>query len=179
MLFYRCLFEKIVKMEQENHELRNELRTLRNSHGCLLWRLKPARKMLHDLNEGVSQFIYSPPFYSQPNGYKFCARLNISRDNREWLTLVLHTFQSDNDDALDWPFQGKITFTLVNPFDSRKSISESAITGPELKAFRKPQERMNNPGYGFTEFVRIDQIADYLFKDDIIIRVEVKHIPVE
>ncbi|XP_066591314.1 TNF receptor-associated factor 6-like isoform X2 [Prorops nasuta] len=118
------LYERIVVLEQENRELsiivsnqKNQLTTLQtlipfnheemllhNCNGIYIWRLKLFEEKLVTMINDPLKMFYSPGFYTSTNGYKLCARINISSKNSDFLSLLLHIMKSENDDALDWPF---------------------------------------------------------------------------
>ena len=118
---------------------------------------------------------FSPSFYTSVNGYKVCARVNVSHKNSDFLSLVLHLCKSENNDTLDWPFEGRISFLLVHPEDPSKSISEVAQSLPNLEAFQKPVDHnVNRKSYGFTEFVSLKHLENFVKDDCVVIRIDVK-----
>ena len=119
---------------------------------------------------------FSPSFYTNVTGYKVCARVNVSHNNSDFLSIVLHLLQCENDDTLDWPFEGWISFLLVHPEDPSKNILETAQADPNLQAFKKPVYNINRRSYGFTEFVTIKSLEEFIKNDTIVIRIDVKTI---
>jgi len=178
----RNLYERIVVLEQENRELsitvsnqKNQLAAmcLRNCNGIYIWRVKSFQEKLDAMINDPLKMFYSPGFYTNPNGYKICARINISSRDSEYLSFVLHIMKSENDDALDWPFNGTMFFVLVHPQDSEKNICEMTSSRPNLEAFRKPICELNKRSFGYTEFIRVRDITDFLHHDTLIFRIEV------
>lgn len=176
------MYERIVVLEQENRELsitvsnqKNQLATmcLRNCNGVYIWRLKSFQEKLTAMINDPLKMFYSPGFYTSPNGYKICARINISSKDSDYLSLLLHIMKSENDDALDWPFNGTMCFILVHPQDSEKNIREMTSSRPDLEAFRKPTCELNKRSFGYTEFVRVCDISNFLQNDSLIFRIEV------
>lgn len=169
-------------MEQENRELsitvsnqKNQLAAmyLRNCNGVYIWRLKSFQEKFEAMTNDPLKMFYSPGFYTSPNGYKICARINISSKDPDYLSFVLHVMKSENDDALDWPFNGTMFFALVHPQDSEKTICEITSSRPDLEAFRKPTCELNKRSFGYTEFIRLRDITDFLQYDTLIFRIEV------
>lgn len=117
---------------------------------------------------------YSPGFYTNQNGYKICARVNISSRDPEYLSLLLHIMQSDNDDALDWPFNGTMYFALFHPTDKSKDIREMTTSMPDLEAFKRPTSNFNKRSFGYTEFVRIAELPEYFRNNTLVFRIEVE-----
>ncbi|KAG7204957.1 hypothetical protein KM043_005343 [Ampulex compressa] len=120
------LYERLVVLEQQNRELtitvsnqKNQITTLqtslrfnqeemflRNCNGTYIWKLSSFHEKLTSMMNDPLKMFYSPGFYTGSNGYKICARINISSKDSEFLSLLLHIMKSENDDALDWPFSG-------------------------------------------------------------------------
>lgn len=187
------LYERVVVLEQENRELsimvsnqRKQLTALQtsvcfnreemylqNCNGIYIWRLKSFQEKLTAMISDPLKMFYSPGFYTGSNGYKICARINISSRDSDYLSVLLHIMKSENDDALDWPFNGTMQFILVHPRDSEKNIREVTSSRPDLEAFRRPTHELNKRSFGYTEFVRICDIMDFLQRDDLIFRIEV------
>ncbi|XP_050465307.1 TNF receptor-associated factor 6 isoform X1 [Cataglyphis hispanica] len=177
------LYERIVVLEQENRELsitvsnqKNQLAImcLRNCNGVYIWKLQSFQEKLAAMINDPLKMFYSPGFYTSSNGYKICARINISSKDSNYLSLLLHIMKSENDDGLDWPFNGTMHFVLVHPQDSEKNIREITSSRPDLEAFRKPTCELNKRSFGYTEFVRICDISNFLQNNNLIFRIEVR-----
>ena len=60
---------------------------------------------------------YSPPFYSHPNGYKLCLRVDANGDgkgNGTHISIFARVMKGDYDNNLQWPFEGEIIVNLLN-----------------------------------------------------------------
>lgn len=147
----------------------------RHCYGMYVWKLDSFTERLNDMIIEPSKMIYSPGFYTNPNGYKMCARINISSKNSHYLSIVLHVMKSDNDEALDWPFVGSILFILVHPDNSEKSIREKTLSQPGLEAFQKPLTRYNKRSFGYTEFVQINELKNFIRDNCLIFRIEINN----
>ncbi|XP_046623338.1 TNF receptor-associated factor 6 isoform X1 [Neodiprion virginianus] len=192
----KTLYERIVVLEQQNRELtislsnqQNHLSSIRTSvryndeemilrycNGLYIWKLDSFREKLEIMITDSLKMFYSPGFYTSPNGYKICARINVSSKDPRYLSLLIHMMHSENDDALDWPFNGSISFVLVHPMDSERNIRDTTFSKPELEAFKKPTCELNKRSFGYTEFVLIKDLVEFLREDSMIMRVEVKPI---
>lgn len=188
------LCEKVVVLEQQNRELsitianqENQLTALQTSlrfhqeeiflrscNGVYIWRLHSFQEKLSSMRNDSLKMFYSPGFYTAPCGYKICVRINVSPKDPEFLSLLLHMMKSENDDGLDWPFNGMIFFTLVHPHSPEKNIREMAASRPDLEAFRKPVWELNKRSFGYTEFVRIHDLTHFLQNDSLVFRIEVR-----
>ncbi|XP_033217069.1 TNF receptor-associated factor 6-like [Belonocnema kinseyi] len=175
------LFEKVLILEQRNQELSLALENLESSiqertcNGSYIWKLESFEEKLKSMTANRLNMNFSPSFYTSANGYKVCARVNVSHKNSDFLSLVLHISKSENDDTLDWPFEGWISFLLVHPEDPGKSISESAHSLPNLEAFQRPiNHSVNRKSYGFTEFVSLQHLENFVKNDCVVIRIDVR-----
>ncbi|XP_014607355.1 PREDICTED: TNF receptor-associated factor 6 [Polistes canadensis] len=190
----KSLYERIVVLEQQNRELsitvsnqKNQLTALQtsmrftkeemllhNCNGVYIWKLNSFQEKLNSMIDDPLKMYYSSGFYTGPNGYKMCARINISSKDPEFLSLLLHIMKSENDDALDWPFNGVMYFVLIHPHNSEKDIREKTCSRPDLEAFRKPICELNKRSFGYVEFVRTQDLPDFLRRDTLTFRIEVR-----
>uniref|UniRef100_A0A1X7TUV4 TRAF1-6 MATH domain-containing protein n=1 Tax=Amphimedon queenslandica TaxID=400682 RepID=A0A1X7TUV4_AMPQE len=62
---------------------------------------------------------FTPGFYTSPGGYKMklkvdCNGCDIARGTH----IYCHVFlMEEHNDTIEWPFQGKVTITLLNQLD--------------------------------------------------------------
>ncbi|XP_021912941.1 TNF receptor-associated factor 6 isoform X2 [Zootermopsis nevadensis] len=172
----RSLYERIVVLEQRNREqdiqLENMKRqlfanidqvsqdlALRYCNGTYLWTVTQiSKKLVSMATNPTRSMFYSPGFYTAPNGYRFCARLNLSPNDHSHIALHIHLMRTGHDDSLSWPFTGRITFMLVNATDSSRHICDTVMSRPELHAFKRPLRDMNLLGFGYTEFVSVHDL---------------------
>ncbi|XP_043266903.1 TNF receptor-associated factor 6 isoform X2 [Venturia canescens] len=188
------MYERIVVLEQQNRELASTLANqqtkydalqttlrflqeetiLRNCNGVYIWRLDCFSQKLEEMTSDPLRMFYSPGFYTSSMGYKICARINISSKDSDFLSLLLHIMKSENDDVLDWPFDGTISFELIHPHCPEKSIREKTSSRPDLEAFKKPVCDLNKRSFGYTEFARIHELKDFLQDNCLLFRIEVK-----
>jgi hypothetical protein len=69
--------------------------------------------------ETASSYVFSPPFYSSPGGYKLCYMLCIKvhtsgNGKGTHLSVCAYLMRGDNDDHLPWPFTGSVEAELLN-----------------------------------------------------------------
>ncbi len=131
----RELFHRLVQVEQRSCQLQisNEQLSARltelSAHleerrqedlgrwcrGHFLWRIPDFNEQHRRMRQSRNLMLYSPPFYTSPFGYRVCLRCNVSFvENEEHLGLFVHLMRGDHDDALRWPFSGRIDVTIVN-----------------------------------------------------------------
>ena len=90
-----------------------------------------------------------------------CLRCNVHLDARgeQHLGLFLHLMQGEEDDLLEWPFHGTITFRLKNSFGSHQDVVEVMETPDGLLAFDKPCKSRNPLGFGHQEFIKVRDLC--------------------
>ncbi|XP_069675401.1 TNF receptor-associated factor 6-like [Periplaneta americana] len=190
----RSLYERIVMLEQRNREqdiqLENMKRqlssnidqvsqdlALRYCNGTYLWTVTQISSKLSAMSANPTRcMFYSPGFYTAPNGYRFCARINLSPNDRNHIALLIHLMRTDHDACLAWPFTGRITFMLVNGKDSSRHICDTMMSRPELDAFKRPLREVNPRGFGYTEFVSVLDLTTQGFMtpdDSIVIKLHI------
>lgn len=136
-------------LETEIADLRQqivELQSQFSNDGSLLWKVTDVSKKLKDAISEKQTSIYSPPFYSSPNGYKMCLRLYLYGDGharRTHCSLFFVIMRGDYDNILQWPFHHKVIFCLFDQSGNQRHIIDSFR--PDLKSisFQKPKSNMN------------------------------------
>ena len=99
----------------------------------------------------------SPPFYTHPQGYKMCLRLDANGDGEGTHTSVFVTLmRGEFDDLLKWPFRGCITVAMLNQLESNNhtekpirytETTESEYTSRVMEGDRAPS------GLGYPTFI--------------------------
>nr|XP_023014720.1 TNF receptor-associated factor 6-B-like isoform X1 [Leptinotarsa decemlineata] len=182
----KVLYEKNVFLEQKTREqdiiianMSQQISSMTNLYqvycnGCYLWYFTDFKNKINDMRQNPRLMHYSPGFYTSVNGYKLCIRLNLSPKNNNYLSIHIHVMKTDHDQALDWPFSGRLMITVVHPEQSSKSIKETMMTHPELDAFKRPEEDINPTGFGFKEFVLVNELIDnnYISNNHLLIKVQ-------
>ncbi|KAI5641890.1 zinc finger, c3HC4 type (RING finger) domain-containing protein [Phthorimaea operculella] len=192
----RALYERVVVLEQRNREQdivianiskqlnafavakmkQNNEMLLRYCMGNYIWRVDNFKARCEAMMKDHFKMLYSPGFYTSPNGYRFCVRLNISPQNPECFALHVHLMKTENDDCLEWPFNGRISFAMLNQYDPDLTQRDTMMSNSNLIAFRKPTTEICVRGFGYTEYAGVSQVLRNGFvKDDtLIIRVHIK-----
>ena len=157
----------------------NEEMTLRHCNGIYLWRIssfaeKLAKMMENaDLNQKTISPVYSPAFYTSPFGYKVRGRVNLSPKNPEYFSIVLHVMRSDHDDTLVWPLNVTISYALIHPENQARTMHKRAEPKPHLEAFQRPVNDFNLKSFGYSEFIKVSSINEFIKDDSLNIRFEV------
>ncbi|XP_038213525.1 TNF receptor-associated factor 6-like [Zerene cesonia] len=192
----RALYERVVVLEQRNREQdivianiskqlsafavakmkQNNDMLLRYCMGHYIWKVDNFKARLDAMIKDHNKMLYSPGFYTSPNGYRFCVRLNISPLNPLCFALHVHLMKTENDDYLDWPFNGRISFAMINQYDHEYTQRDTMMSNSTLIAFRKPTTEICVRGFGYTEYAVVsDVVRNGFVKDDVlIIKVHIK-----
>ena len=96
--------------------------------GTYLWKITDFTQKLADAVAEKQTSIYSPPFYSSPNGYKMCMRLYLQGDGqarRTHLSLFFVILRGENDAILQWPFNYRVLFCLFDQSRNQRHIIDS------------------------------------------------------
>ncbi|XP_044255653.1 TNF receptor-associated factor 6 isoform X2 [Tribolium madens] len=186
----KALYEKAVLLEQKTREqdiiianmseqisslnLSMSKMHLRYCNGCYLWYFNDFKNKINAMRNDSRIMHYSPGFYTSTNGYRLCIRLNLSPKDPNYVAILIHVMKTEHDHALDWPFSGRLTITLIHPLQPFRNIKETMMTRPELDAFKKPIQDMNPKGFGYTEFALIEEIFSqgYVENNQLLIKVQ-------
>lgn len=192
----RALYERVVVLEQRNREQdivianiskqlsafavakmkQNNDMLLRYCMGNYVWKIDSFKARLDAMLKDHYKMLYSPGFYTSPNGYRFCVRLNISAQNPQCLALHVHLMRTENDDCLEWPFNGRISFAMINQYEPDLTQRDTMMSNSSLIAFRKPSAEICVRGFGYTEYAPVsDVIKNGFVRDDsLVIRVNIR-----
>ncbi|XP_050681550.1 TNF receptor-associated factor 6-A-like isoform X1 [Leptidea sinapis] len=186
----RALYERVVVLEQRNREQdivianiskqlsafavakmkQNNDMLLRYCMGNYIWKIDNFQARLDAMLKDHYKMLYSPGFYTSPNGYRFCVRLNISPQNPQCFALHVHLMKTEYDDCLDWPFNGRIAFSMINQYNPELTQRDTMMSNSSLIAFRKPTAEICLRGFGYTEYALVsDVIRNGFVKDDVLI----------
>lgn len=188
------LYEKIIFLEQKSREqdiiisnMSQQISSFnvaftnlqqRYCSGCYLWYFNDFKNKIKAMKQNTHIMHYSPGFFTSPNGYKLCIRLNLSPKDPNFVAILIHMMKSEHDHALDWPFIGRITISLIHPKEPFKTMKETMMTRPELDAFKRPIQDLNPKGFGYTEFALIDDLVgqEFISNNQLLIKVQAKPI---
>ena len=98
---------------------------------------------------------YSPPFYTHPQGYKMCLRVDadgFGEGKGTHVSVFAYLKRGEFDDALKWPFRGHVVIQLCNQLQDKYhrgyTIDFSKITDARVISRVTRGERANR-GYGY------------------------------
>lgn len=119
--------------------------TLKHHNVRLLWKIEGYTQKMLDAITGRKTAIYSPPIYTSPFGYQFRAKLYLNGDGLgqgTHLSLFFVLMKGDYDEFLPWPFQKKITMTLIDQANAG-NVTDAFFSDPCSSSFQKPVSDMN------------------------------------
>lgn len=173
-----AMYERIVVLEQLTREMSikiDKLQTLETKrHGILVWKVGDFKKKIELMQGNPTTMFYSSEAYTSPDGYKFCARINLSHKMKDCLSLHVHLMKSENDYHLSWPFIGRMKISMINPKDSSLSQNDILMSKPEILAFHRPLEEISPRGFGFMEYAIINDIIKrgFIENDCLVIKIQ-------
>ena len=147
-------------------------------NGVLVWKIPNYAKHLEEARTGRKLSIYSPPFYTSRHGYKMCARLYLNGDgvgHGTHLSLFFALMKGEFDALLSWPFNQRVTLTLLDQSPSKRHISDTFQPDLNSSSFQRPMSEMNVAS-GCPRFVSVDALLtsrSYLKDDTIYVRIAV------
>ncbi|XP_048347517.1 TNF receptor-associated factor 1-like [Sphaerodactylus townsendi] len=121
--------------------------------GCFLWKIADVGLRIQEALTTNRTALYSPCFYTSRYGYKLRLKLFLNGDgtgNRTHISLFLVLMKGEYDFQLKWPFQHKVTFTLLDQVD-KHHFSTSFRPLQSSSSFQRPVSE-NNVASGFPEF---------------------------
>nr|ABN04154.1 tumor necrosis factor receptor-associated factor 6 [Branchiostoma belcheri] len=176
--YIRELELKLGSLQQKYFELEEKTRE-RMCNGTYIWRIKEYSKLRQQAVNGAATVRHSSGFYTSYYGYKLCVRVNLNgvdSAHGTHISLFIHFMMGENDDILEWPFQGKITLSILdqnsNPAQQAKHITETLVSKPSYAAFQRPTTLRNHKGFGYMEFALLRSLENgqYIKNDTLIIK---------
>ena len=107
-----------------------------------------------------SDYWYSPPFYTHPQGYKMCLSVVANGyDDGEGTHVSVYAFlmRGEFDDHLKWPFRGHVTVVMLNQLEDNNHTTET-IRFAETKESgtyisRVMESNIAPSGWGYPTFI--------------------------
>ncbi len=152
----------------EELNLKIEILEVKSTSGVYIWKVNDLARRAREARIGRTVSLYSPPFYTSPHGYRLCLRAYLFGDGSgkgTHISLFIVVMKSEYDDLLAWPFQHKVTLTLINqdhPLTPERSTTHRFIPNADSSSFKKPVDTFNVAS-GFPEFAPLSVITDQAF----------------
>ena len=158
------------------HDVRLLSLEMTSYDGVLRWKITEFTRRRSEAIAGRRLSIYSPPFFTSRNGYKMCARIYLNGDGMgkgSHLSLFFVIMKGDFDALLPWPFQQRVTFTLIDQ-EHRRHVSDTFQPDPVSSSFQRPATDMNVAS-GCPLFVPLEALETrgYVKDDTMFVRVAV------
>lgn len=175
---FQSMYERIVALEQLNRDQALKIERLSrlemNRSGTLVWRIENFRRKVEMMEANTNLRFYSPECFTDPNGYRFCGRINLAPKRKDCLCLQIHFMKSDNDYHLSWPFIGKIKISMINK-NQESTQNDILMSNPDILAFHRPQEDISVRSYGFMEYAVVRNLFNDGFVNDdcLIIKIQI------
>ena len=162
----------------------NQIQVMSNCSGtCTLKifdfenRLQQAKSYQHIGNE-----ITGKPFFTSCNGYKM--RIFVHLDEGEQLGLAgymgvyIALMRSDHDETLQWPFNKRCTFSVIDQQDEgfyRENHVRTLTTGELHDCFNRPRQN-ENVGRGPNKFILHSKLRTrkYIKDDAVFVNVQIE-----
>lgn len=188
---------ELQSLRLENSRLKNRLDDMEAKYcnGVLLWKIESFWQLVEEAARGGITARYSPPFYTSPQGYKMCLRINpngVEGYSGKCVSVFVHMMRGDYDDFLPWPFQGHIYITLLdqsprlnsaglNKVPPPRDFPQLLVPTPSVAAYQRPSHLRGLKGFGFKDFIHLDELRNpdaetqgsYVFNDALLVRVDV------
>ena len=146
-------------------DLKFQLHENSTQDGHLIWKINDFEDRTENAVIGKIRALHSAPCFTEKYGYKFCLRLYINGDGMGrgiHLSLFLVIMKSEYDDILQWPFQKKIQFKLINQQDRSKDHVEQMFPEKNSSSFQQPKKEMNIAS-GCPMFISLDRLEPESF----------------
>jgi len=165
------------KLEEKVNVLENELMQCLERQNYT-WKVIGFSEILRQAKKGVKTKIESAPFYRY--GYKHKLRLNpngIYAVKNTHLSICSIIMKGDNDATLSWPYNKKVTFTLIDQQGDpteRNNIVKYFTADPKIGETCTRPVTDENMGWGFSDFVPHSKLSErrYIVDDTLFIQVQ-------
>ena len=115
---------------------------------------------------------HSPHFYTHPNGYKMCLRIDangIGAGKGTHLSVGMCLMRGEFDDQLKWPFRGEVTIKLVNQEEDKDHVT-CVVSYAEAsdRVCQRVTVGNRSKGKGFCDFLPHTELQPKYLKNDCI-----------
>ena len=181
------LKKRLGDLKKENDSLvlkvsaqEKEMSKTRIQSPTFVWKMSEFSEILRQAKHGRNNKIDSEPFYTETYGYKLKLSVNPNGDGsgkNTHLSVFVIVMKGEYDGILPWPFNQKVTFTLVDQQDDvqeRENVVMHFKANSKLENFARPVSE-ENPGRGYARFVSHDKLKTrrFIVDDTLFIQVNV------
>ena len=103
-------------------DLRIQLNEHATYNGIFIWKINDFAHRRREAVNGVTQSLYSSPFYTSQHGYKMCIRLYLNGDGLSkgtHMSLFFHLMNPSIGPLLAQPMKCKVLFSLLTGMEER------------------------------------------------------------
>ena len=163
--------------------MRQDILEVRQTNGEMVWKISDLQRRMREASTGKTPSLYSPPFYTSQCGYKMCLRIYLHGDgggHKSHMSLFFALMRGDFDSLLRWPFQQKVTLTLLDQTPVGSDVlrtNKTEVFRPDVtsSSFHRPDSDMN-VATGCPRFVPLNLLREnspYTRGDSIFIKVSI------
>ena len=137
--------DTLTDVQIADHDVKINMLERTSYDGTFFWKIEDFGRLLQDAISGRCLSIYSPQFYVCRYGYKVCTRVYLNGDGMgkgTHLSLFFVVMRGNYDALLNWPFQQKVTFKLIDQ-GGDQHIIDSFRPDPNSSSFQRPASNMN------------------------------------
>ena len=145
--------------------LRQDILDVRTTNGSFVWKIPDIRRRYREAIDRHTVSIYSPPYFTSPQGYRMCTRVYLNGDGigkGTHISVFFVLMKSEHDNLLQWPFKQSVRFTLINQVNQSASITEAFAPDLKSPSFQQPENEMNIAS-GFPKFAKQSVLQDENF----------------
>ena len=127
--------------------------------------------------------VYSPAFYTSPEGYKMCISVYANGDGEgrgTHVSVFAYLMKGENDDFLQWPFIGRVTFKLLNQLEDKNHHSLTATLSSDKECCRVVNQERASRGWGWSKYISHSDLghntaenSQYLKDDRLVFKISV------
>ena len=144
------------------------------------WKIDGFQEILEQARAENVVRIESQPFYTGECGYKFRLRLypnGFFAGRNTHLSVFFLLMKGDFDSILKWPFDKRVTFTLIDQdenLNDRENITRTIQVDRKQQNWNSRPREENNTSRGFADFVQHNVLMKrcYIRDDSIFIQVK-------
>ena len=106
-----------------------------------------------------SDYWYSPPFYTHPQGYKMCLNVEANGSGKgkgTHVSVFACLMRGEFDDHLKWPFRGHVTVAMLNQLEDNKHTTKTIpfTNTTDIKIIGRVTDGERAPtGLGYRTFI--------------------------
>lgn len=155
----------------EEQKLKIESLQYTSYDGTLIFKLNNFENKKREALMNKLTSHYSVPFYTGRVGYKMCIRVYPNGDGNgrgTHMSIFFVVMRGPYDALLQWPFNKKVTFILLDQSGSNENVTDAFRPDPASNSFKRPTTEMNIAS-GSPVFISqtiLNQKKDQYIKDD-------------